>query len=419
MKKIWMKIKNNKIFYVFVILILLMFPFALYDQSDKDTTLVVTTIGIDKSNDEYNLTLLTVIPKGSNDVSSNLEIFKCSGASISEALDNATSNTGRKVGLAHCDSLIISIDATEENISKILDYFIRTSNLSTNASLIIADGKAEDLINATKSSNNFLDLSLKNVILHQEKSLMISRSTIEQFYRTYLSKSGTILLPILSTEEPEKKDTAEGGGAGSQGNSSGGGSSTSGGEDNSGNQSKIKNDQRVLTLKQGVKNRELTKDEIFTYNLLSPQSDTLKITIENINDRYVTESKEVFQQIEKFVLPIYKFKNGKPTITYHIWLSLMVDEIESSSNYSYASMDGLQSYLSEITETKIKDQCIDKLNRSLALMKENNDDILDIYDKFYAFKTREWKKYMTSLENPENYLDNLQIELNINLNYVV
>jgi Ger(x)C family germination protein len=419
MKKFLTKIKKNKFFYIFTLLIVLMFPFALYDQSDKDNTLVVTSVGIDKVEDNYNLTLLSVIPKGSNDISANLEIFKCSGKTISEALDNATSNTGRKVGLAHCDSLIISLDATEENIAKMLDYFIRTSNLSTNASVIISDGKAEDLINATKSSNNFLDLSLKNVILFQEKSSMISNSTIEQFYRTYLSKSGTILLPILSTEKPIQKDTAEGGGSGSEGNTSGGGSSTSGGEDNSGNQSKIKNDNRVLVLKQGVKDRELTEDEIFTYNLLSNKSDFLKITLENINDQYVTESTEVYQQIEKIVLPTYKFKNEKPVITYHIWLSLMIDEIESNSNYSYASLDGLQSYLSNTTKDKILTQLENKLNNSLNIMKENNDDILDIYDKFYAFKTSNWKEYIASLENPEEYLKDLQIELDVNLNYVV
>jgi hypothetical protein len=52
-------------------------------------------------------------------------------------------------------------------------------------------------------------------------------------------------------------------------------------------------------------------------------------------------------------------------------------------------------------------------------MKENNDDILDIYDKFYAFKTSNWKEYIASLENPEEYLKDLQIELDVNLNYVV
>jgi hypothetical protein len=248
---------------------------------------------------------------------------------------------------------------------------------------------------------------------------MISNSTIEQFYRTYLSKSGTILLPILSTEKPKQKDTAEGGGSGSEGNTSGGGSSTSGGEDNSGNQSKIKNDNRVLVLKQGVKDRELTEDEIFTYNLLSNKSDFLKITLENINDQYVTESIEVYQQIEKIVLPTYKFKNEKPVITYHIWLSLMIDEIESNSNYSYATLDGLQSYLSNTTKDKILTQLENKLNNSLNIMKENNDDILDIYDKFYAFKTSNWKEYIASLENPEEYLKDLQIELDVNLNYVV
>ena len=95
--------------------------------NDFDLEKILSSVGIDKVEDNYNLTLLSVIPKGSNDISANLEIFKCSGKTISEALDNATSNTGRKVGLAHCDSLIISLDAlliSNKFFSAFSSYFL-------------------------------------------------------------------------------------------------------------------------------------------------------------------------------------------------------------------------------------------------------------------------------------------------------
>ncbi|MBE5757870.1 MAG: hypothetical protein E7345_02950 [Clostridiales bacterium] len=417
MKNIYKKIMRNKIFYVFLIIIVIMFPSTLYNESDKDRTLVVTSIGIDKEDNDYKLTVLAVIPKGSEDISANLEIFTSKGETIAEALDQASANTGKEVGLAHCDSIVLSQDILNDNISIILDYFIRTSNLATNASLIISENSAEELIKATKSSNNYLDLSLKSIVMHDEKSSMLNNTTIESFYKTYFSKSGTFCLPLLTTEQPEKQSSEQSGGqeSGQAGSSSGSNESGSG-ESGGG---KIKNNQKVVLLKQGKKVRELNEDEKFIYNLISPTSENIKIKIENINDNYVTNSTEVYQQIKKFVLPIYKFRDGKPIVTYHIWLSLMIDEISSDSNYSFASIDGLQSFLSDIAKEKINMQVNEKLESTLKTMKENNEDILGFYDKFNAFTHNKWEKYLTEIDNPDNYLENLNIEIKLYLNYVI
>ena len=416
MKSLYSKIMRNPIFYIFLALIVLMFPTTLYNESDKDRTLVVTSIGIDKEEDNYKLTLLAVIPKGSEDISANLEIFSAQGETISEALEDASTNTGKDVGLAHCDSLIFANNILNENISQILDYFIRTSNLATNASLIIAEEKAEDLIKATKSSNNYLDLSLKSIVMHDEKSSMLDNVTIEAFYKSYLSKGGTFCMPMLTTDKQDNSSSQSGSSGESGGNTSG--SSNSSSSNNSGEE-KIKNEQKIAVLNRGIKTRELTDDEKFTYSLLSPTSKNLKIKIEDINDNYVTNSTEVYEQIEKVVLPIYKFRDGKPIITYHIWLDVMIDEISSTSNYSYASIDGLQSFLSDIAKEKITEQINEKLDKTLTLMKEKNEDILNVYTKFNAFTHNKWEKYLSSIDNPSEYLDSLDIEIKLYLSYVI
>ena len=415
MKNIFNKIMQNPIFYIFLALIILMFPSTLYNQSDKDRTLVVTSIGIDKNKDNYKLTILAVIPKGSEDISANLEIFSAEGETIAEALNDASTNTGKDVGLAHCDSLIISNNILNENISQILDYFIRTSNLATNASLIIAEDKAEDLIKATKSSNNYLDLSLKSIVMHDEKKSMLDNVTIEAFYKSYLSKGGTFCMPILTTEKSENTSSQSGNSGESGGNTSG----SSGGESNQSDDEKIKNEQKIAVLHRGIKTRELSDEEKFIYGILSPTSKDMRIKIENINDNYVTNSIEVYEQVEKIVLPIYKFRDGKPIITYHIWLDLMIDEISSTSNYSYASIDGLQSFLSDIAKNKITEQVNEKLDKTLNIMKENNEDILNIYTKFNAYTHNKWEKYLSTLENPNEYLKDLNIEIKLYLNYVI
>ena len=242
MKKTIKHFIKNKYFFIFAILILLMLPSTLYMNSDKDDTLIVTTIGIDKSENGYDLTTLAVIPKGSNDINSNLEVFEASGDTISQAFDTISLNTGKKIGLAHCDCIVLSIDIMKDNLTKIMDFFIRTSNITTNATLVATDSEAKELIEATKSSNNLLDLSLKNIVTNQEKSSMLDDITLERFFRTHYMKSSTFFLPILSVNKSQQKQAGEESSGGGDNESSGnasGGSSGSGGT--SSKETKIKN----------------------------------------------------------------------------------------------------------------------------------------------------------------------------------
>ena len=410
------KIIKNKYFIIITILILIMLPSTLYMSSDKDDTIIITTIGVDKEDNKYTLTALAIIPKGSEDINSNLEIFKADGDTISQALDTIALDTGKKIGLAHCDCIVLSQEVLDENITKIMDFFIRTSNITTNATLVATDSKANKLIEATKSSNNLLDLSLKNIVTYQEKNSLLDDITLERFYRTHYMKSSTFYLPILSVDESSNKDSQSSGDNESSGNTSGG-SSGSGGTQSQ--QIKIKNDSKIAILEHGKFSRIMTEEEMFIYNLLSPSSKSIRIEVENINDEYVNNSKEIYQQVEKFVLPIYRFIEDKPVVEYHIWLSIMIDEIISEENFAYASIDSLQNFLSDPVKQQIHKQVKDKLEFTVKTMNSEKDDILQLYEKFNAFHTGAWNKYIMSLENQQNYLENVDIDIKLYLNYVI
>jgi len=414
------KLIKNKYFVIFAILIIIMFPSTLYMQSDKDNTIVITTIGIDKEDDQYGLTVLAVIPKGGNDINANLEVFEAKGDTISQALDTIALDTGKKIGLAHCDCIIVSQEILDENITKITDYFIRTANLTTNATLVATDSKAKKLIEATKSSNNLLDLSLKNIVTYQEKNTMLDDITLERFYRTHYMKSSTFFLPVISVEESSQSGGSSSGGGGNESSGNASQDSTGGGDSSSqSQQTKIKNDSKIAILEHGEFSRYLNDDEKFIYNLISNNSDTFRIEIENINDQYVNNSKEIYQQISKTVIPFYTFDEDKPVVVYNIWLSVMIDEIISEDNFSYASIDSLQNFLSPVVEEKIKNQINEKLSKTNDIIHAEKDDILGLYEKFNAFHPFKWKDYINSLDNQSDYMAGVELKINLHLNYVI
>ena len=84
-------------------------------------------------------------------------------------------------------------------------------------------------------------------------------------------------------------------------------------------------------------------------------------------------------------------------------------------DFSYSSIDSLQNFQSDIVKEKIKKQVLEKLNKTVELMKEDSIDILDLYTKFNAFKHSDWSKYLKGLENPTEYLKNIEININLHL----
>ena len=395
---------RNKYFYIFTALIILMFPSTLYMQSDKDKTIIVTTMGVDYQDDEYELTTLAITPLGGQDTNVNLEIFTATGKTIAEALENISNNTGKNVGLAHCDCIILSMDTLSSNITHTLDYFTRTSNLTTNATLVATDGKSKDLIEATKSSHDLLNLSVKNIVLYQEGKSVLNNVNIEKFYRNYLSHSSSFYMPVLSVKESDESSSSPG---------------NSGGSENSQSQKKIQNDNRMIVLKHGEYIGEIDEDEKMIYNIISNDAKQLEITIEDVNDEYVTSSTEVYQQTEKLLIPWYSFDGDTPIVTYNVWLSFTIDEIESMDNHSSTALSGIIQYLTPTAEQLIRKKVDENLSSTITKMRDKNIDIMRLYEHFNAYHYSKWKKYLSSLPDETHYLDGVDLRINLHLNYVV
>ena len=408
------KIWKNKVFMVIAILILITFPNTLYKQSDKDTTIVATSIGIEKKDGLYSVSILAVIPKGESDVNSNLEIFEADGNTVSEALDSITLDIGRKIGLAHCDCIVFTEEIMQDNLTQILDYFTRTANLSTNPTLIATPNSAKELLNSVKSSNNLLDLSLKNIISSQEDRTLLKNITLDRFYRAYFSPNSTFTIPILTTDKSKSSS-----GQNSNGSNLPEESNESGSSSNSSQQSKIKNDNQIAILRDGTLIGHLTQEEQFIYNLLTNPSSYQKFVLENINDENFKNSTVVFQEADKIIIPKYKFVNGKPVAEFNIWLSVMIDEARSTDNNSYSSISGTQNFLTDTIKSEFNRLIEDNLEITNTLMQNNRYDIMNLYSKFNAYKYRKFYDYLQSLENQTEYMTGMSIEVNIKLNYVI
>ena len=145
----------------------------------------------------------------------------------------------------------------------------------------------------------------------------------------------------------------------------------------------------------------------------------LKFKLENISDNNFNNSTVILQEADKIIMPICKFRNNKPVMTFKIWLSIMIDEVISNDNHSYSSINGIKNYITPVIEHAFYDLVNEKLQNTISAMQENKYDVLNIYSKFNAFEYKKFKEYLSTLSHPIDYMENITIEIDFKLNYVI
>ena len=419
MKRVLKRILKNKTFYIFLLLSILMFPEALFQQGDKARTAIVTTVGIDKIDSGYDVSILTVIPKGASQLNANLELFSAKDESIVKALDTIGDSLGKNIGLSHCDCIILSKSVLDEDVCKVFDYFIRNANMSNNASVIVSKTTSKELLEASKSANNLYDLTLKDIVKYSDDDNYNTGMNIESFYKDYYSFDSVAILPLLEVEESSNSTSSTGSGSGEPTNTSSGTSSSqsdSSSSNASGESKNVKNKGDSVILKNGKYLNTLDSNENYIYNLLSPYTKHENITVYDVSDSLVTGASETYRVVDKYQFRKVDYKNGRFKVDYYTYLVLKLEEVVMDK-YEIKSIESLEEYITPTVKQKLYETIQSKFASSVSEIKRTNQDILKVGREFYAYKNQEWEHY--TKDNPDNYLENIDFNLHIDFAFKI
>ncbi len=451
------KFSQNKILYIFTLLLLVLTPTVLNFYAEADTLAIATAIGVDMSESQYEVSISMIVPKGSGEVSSNLEMVSAKGTSINDALSLLSFKLGKKVGLAHCEVVIISEKLFNGDVLKYLDYFVRTNNLTTNSLLITTNGDAKDIVGAIVHSKDPYAENLKKIIEYNDKFLFTLNMNIENFYKTYFSKQSVAFVSVVNAVEKGKEGESSGqqsqqgeeGGAamgssagdinlssanaqtpnssesveieGASSESEDDSSSSSSQQDSQGSSSgqsseeKVKNlnnEGKVAVIKNGIKIRELTKEESFVFSLLDSEVRTVIFSVENIDIREFKNAKIVFEVFEKTTKKQWFFNNGIPVVKFTVNLDVKVDEIIADF-YTEMGLNEISTFFNDT----VRQQMTNKVRQDFAIAVENSKsyqtDNFNVYDLFNKLYNNQWKKYLNTLEDENDYLYGVIFELDV------
>lgn len=221
-------IKKLSVFVYWAIIVILLGLFFTNDFGlvDIRKSSIIVAVGIDKEDDEVQVTAQLAVPQPSeNGDSVQYTQVQGSGYTIADALNEINAKTGFYPQLLFCKLVLIGEECKEEELFKLLSCFYRRNFSELTALVAMCQGKASDMLALSSSINAETTESIKQVLSDElKKSANVSSVNLKEIAQSNFSVSKVCYMPYIEANKPGT--SAPGGGdsvGGEQGGSSGGG----------------------------------------------------------------------------------------------------------------------------------------------------------------------------------------------------
>ena len=195
-----------------IIIITLFLLSGCYDQKELNKIAILTATEINKIDDEYVINAQVVNPQAP-DKTTNIEapffIYTGKGKSIQEAYRQIKLSSSRYLYPDHLRIVIINESIAKEDISQILDFYLRDPSIRTEFNVLIE--KNNDIISTITPLNQISASSIIDILKINNNYLGVSNNTtLNEMAISYLNPNTEIILPSIKLNNQSKeKDTEE------------------------------------------------------------------------------------------------------------------------------------------------------------------------------------------------------------------
>lgn len=423
--------KINKLFLLSIIILTTLT--GCYDYREINTLAIVSATEINKIGDEYQVSVQAINPQAPDKTTNSQApfiIYTGTGKTIQEAYRSITLSASRFMYSNHLDLLIINEKIAKENISDLIDYYIRNPGIRNEFYVLIS--KDDNILSITTPIDEISSASIKESIENNYKYYGVSsRTTFSEFVNMNLNPNQEIVLPtieLIKNTPTEDKNINESKDNNEDVNTNKDKDNNDNNDKNKSNNSEDKNNKsnQEENESDGTSNKNTEKTEvkdkyllggyaIFKNNKLigylnNKESINYNILTNNIKNTIITyecsKNKYLAVEITNSNSSI-KTKNNKVSIN----INLKGNINESHCNIDITKNKNIKKISHEIEE---------KLN------KEITNDILNVRDNYhtdiYKFKDiiykHDYSYYQKIKNNYDEAYQNLDISVKTNIQLV-
>ena len=140
------KIVFNKNLIVLLILVIFFMPINLATDSESVRNAIVSSVGVDKVEQGYEITLLSFVPTPGKEFVETYNVVSTKGETISDALEKSQLQLGKVVKLFHAGVVVLGESVLNDDVVSAIDYFVREESIPSSCFLVGTNGSAKDLL---------------------------------------------------------------------------------------------------------------------------------------------------------------------------------------------------------------------------------------------------------------------------------
>ena len=188
-------------------ILLLILPLLLltgcHNYRELNELAIATAVEVDKIDDEFHLLVQVANPKNQNDASSanqpQFVTYESTGQTIQEAFRNIIKESSRKIYGMHVQLLIITENIAKEDLTSMLDFFFRNTEIRKEFYVLVDTTKSNDkLLNVLTPVTNLSSQSIMDTLETNNKFLGISNLvTFNDLMDIYLDDNKELVLPTI------------------------------------------------------------------------------------------------------------------------------------------------------------------------------------------------------------------------------
>ena len=394
----------------FCIIMIIFLPGALTLPSHSFRSAIVTAVGIDKIDDEFEVCFLTLSDIDKTNMCENTKLISGKGKSVANAIVKIETQVGRKIRMGHVGYVVISKEVAKMNIVEILNTLILTSKLPNTVSLVMTNSKSKDLLKEGNQLEQSSSFKLREIIHNEFNETFTKDTNIDKFLQGYLSPTGISTLGVVELEDSDAMGIDAGGGssnATSQGQNDT--HETSGDQSKSNKPSVIHFKNEHAVFQNGKFKFMLTQEEMDGINWLV-ENDIKKIfTIHNVNSQGFNNATISFEVVRQKVNSKAHFKNGIPTVKFDLSIVIDIAEILDETQLG----ESLKEFVltDDIMQT-IQFQIKKEVAYSINSLRQKNADVVGVYKILYK-DYKNFVDFFDKLSNKNEFLKDVKFELQI------
>jgi len=208
---------NHKKLFITLVLAITLLGTSCWDRRELDDLAIATAVGIDQAEDpnKLQMTVEIILPQnvstpggggGKGPASINIQ---SQGSTPFEAARRLTFESNKKIYFAHNPVLIFSEEIAKKGILPTFDLFIRDPEPRRTAWMLVAEGKAQDLINVQTILDPITGLYIEKLAEGAGATSQIATLMVQGFLERLMSPTTAPYCPLIRIKGEEKNKSLE------------------------------------------------------------------------------------------------------------------------------------------------------------------------------------------------------------------